>query len=222
MRKIINKILNRTKEIYAEKNNEKFLRENNMLTFFIFVDIFSILIMRLMQKMKLKIHPNIISIIGLNFVLSAAYFFFYNELIIGALCFYIHFILDGVDGQWARLTNKTSKLGARLDHYTHIIGNFSMYIGLLYSQYYLNDNLFIGIFLILVHYLGAIFVAPLIKRNNHMTIFPKIQLYYTSSEEAFLTFFLSPLFNIVNILFPISVILRYISYIIYLKIDRLK
>lgn len=207
----MNRILNIIKEIYAEKDGENFLRENNFLTFMIFIDIFSILIIRLMQKLKLKTHPNIISIVSLLFVLNAAYLFFHNKLIIGALFFYMHYILDGVDGQWARLIHKTSKLGARLDIYIHIIGNLFMYLGLFYTQYYLKNNSFIGGFMILAHYMGVILSRSFINQNNHFTIFKRVHLYYTSTEECFLTFFLSTLFNIVNILFPISIILTYIS-----------
>ena len=167
-----------------------------------------------MQKWNLNIHPNVITIGSLPFVLSAAYFFFDGQLIVGAICYFVYSRLDGIDGQWARLTGKTSKLGERLDYYIGTFGNLAMYFGLWYSQYYLNGDWLTGGCIIIAHYVIVISIWIFILQPHYGTIFPKVRSYYSAEEEAFGTFFLAPLINIVAILFPVVVILQLISFLI--------
>ena len=84
---------------------------------------------------RLHVHPNIITVLSFIFTVFSGYFFFCNRLILGAVLYFISYILDCADGSVARLTGTTSKFGERLDYYTDIFGNVFMYFGLWYSQY---------------------------------------------------------------------------------------
>jgi len=210
---MLNKIIN----IYTERPNEHFLKKEDCWVALIFAHPFSIPLIRLMQKLKLKIHPNVITIAALPLLLLTAYFFFDGKLMIGAFCYLGYFIVDGVDGKWARLTDKTSTLGERLDHYyLGPLGTLAMYFGLWYSQYYLQGEWLIGGSIIFAHYIIVVSILVFLQQPYYRTIFPMVRSYYSPDEEGFGTFFFAPLFNVVTILFPVLVMLQLISFIILL------
>jgi len=208
-------MLNKIRNIYTERPGESFIGNNVDLAAFIFTLPFAIPIIRLMQKLNLKIHPNVITLASLPVALAAAYFFFSDKLLIGALCYFIYYILDTIDGKWARLTGRTSELGARLDNYVGSLGNLAMYFGLWYSQYYLAGNWLTGAGIIIAHYIVVVCIRLFIKKPSYRTILPRVRSYYFS-EEAFGTFFVAPLFNVVTILFPLLVLFQFISFVILL------
>jgi hypothetical protein len=112
-------MLNRIRNIYTERPNEHFLKEKDNWAPLVFGHPFSIPLLRLMQKLHLKTHPNVITLASFPPILAAAYFFFCDKLLIGAFCYLGYFIVDGLDGKWARLTGRTSEPvlpGRRLDY----------------------------------------------------------------------------------------------------------
>lgn len=62
-----------------------------------------------------KITPNIISIISLIFGMSAAYFYFTNEVFYGGLFYLISYIFDAIDGKVARIKSSGKAYGEWLD-----------------------------------------------------------------------------------------------------------
>lgn len=167
-----------------------------------------------MQKLDLKIHPNVITFVTIPLIIFAAYFFFKGKLVFGACCYLAYFVGDGVDGKWARFTGKTSRSGEILDYYVGALGDLAMYLGLWYSQYYLKGDWLIGGSIVIAHYIIVVSTWIFVKQPYYKTIFPRIRSYYSSLEEGFGTFFFAPLLNMVTILFPVLVILQLISFVI--------
>jgi len=64
---------------------------------------------------KLKITPNIISVLSLIAGIAAAFLFFYQLFIYGALMLLVSAVLDLVDGTVARKTGKETNFGAVFD-----------------------------------------------------------------------------------------------------------
>lgn len=64
---------------------------------------------------KIGLSPHVLSFISLAFGLWAAWAFFLNKLIWGAILVQISFVFDCADGQLARYTGQMSKFGAWLD-----------------------------------------------------------------------------------------------------------
>ena len=201
------------KRIYTERPGEDFLIKQEAWSTKI-GRIFGIPLARALAKSPIRIHPNIISILSIPFAVLAGFFFFKNMLIYGAIFFFISFILDNTDGVLARLTNTTSQFGHKLDTYTDRLNNFVMFFGLWYSQYYINDQWFIGGSIFAVHYFIMFIGLFYIKSYKYKTVFPGVISYYHPLDEGFLTFFVAPLTGFFIYIFPVLVILQYISHIV--------
>ena len=170
-------------------------------------------------RLPVKVHPNVVTVFSLLFAIIAAFFFFNNQLIYGAIFFFISYVFDTADGTLARLTNTQSELGKRLDFYVDILGNIFMYFGLWYSQFYLYGQWLIGGSIIVAHYMVMAFGYMFIKNRTYKTIFPNICSYYSAADEGILTFFFVPILaffipGIFRLAFPILVILQFVSYVI--------
>lgn len=170
-------------------------------------------------RLPVKVHPNVVTVFSLLFAVIAAFFFFNNQLIYGAIFFFISYVFDAADGTLARLTNTQSELGKRLDFYFDILGNIFMYFGLWYSQFYLYGQWFIGGVIIAAHYFVMAFGYMFIKNHTYKTIFPNIYSYYSAADEGILTFFFVPILaffvtGVFRLALPILVALQFISYVI--------
>jgi phosphatidylglycerophosphate synthase len=208
------KKLTRIKKIYQEKEGENFIQKSESISIVLIGRFFGIPLARLITKIPFKIHPNIITIFSFIFAILAGYCFFQNLLIIGSILYLINFILDCTDGTLARLTGTTSKIGEKLDFYTDRIGIIGLYLGLWWSQYYQNNNWFIGAIIIITHYAIIFSGDKFVKNQKYKTIFPRVDTYYSPFEEGIGTFFIAPLLSIVTVLFPILVFLQALSYVI--------
>lgn len=170
-------------------------------------------------RLPAKVHPNVVTVFSLLFATIAAFFFFNNQLIYGAIFFFISYVFDTADGALARLTNTQSELGKKLDFYVDILGNIFMYFGLWYSQFYLYGQWFIGGAIIAAHYMVITFGYMFIKNRTYKTIFPNICSYYSAADEGILTFFFVPILaffilGIFRLALPILVALQFVSYVI--------
>ena len=170
-------------------------------------------------RFPIKIHPNVISIFSLLFAVIAAFFFFNNQLIKGAIFFFISYVFDAADGTLARLTNTESRFGQRLDFFVDILGNIFMYFGLWYSQFYLHGQWFIGGIIIIAHYFVMAFGYIFIKNRTYKTVFQKINSYYSAADEGIITFFFIPIItyfipSLFRIALPILVALQFVSYML--------
>ena len=200
------------KNIYTERNGEHFKKKSEPWTIIFIGRVFGIPLARIFAR--LKVSPNVITIFTVPFAFLAGICFFYNSLILGALFYFISYILDCSDGTLARLTNTTSKYGERLDYYTDITNNAPMYFGLWYSQFYLQGMWFIGGAIIATHYAIMVFGYVFLKKLTYKTISPRVCSYYMHADEGFLTFFFVPLTGIFYLILPILVLLQLVSYII--------
>ena len=204
-------------KIYSEKKGEHFIKEKEEWSVKI-GRLFGIPLARAINALPVRIHPNIISIISLILALEAAYLFFNNKLIVGAIFFFISYIFDCSDGVLARLTNTQSKFGEKLDFYIDITGNVFMYFGLWYSQYYLNGQGFLGGSIIAAHYTVMVFGYLFIKVRTYKTFSPRLSSYYSAADEGILTFLFAPITGYFTLILPILIILQLASYmILFLK-----
>jgi phosphatidylglycerophosphate synthase len=178
-------------------------------------------------KLPVKILPNHVTMVSLLFMIIAAIGFFYGNiwLVLGGILYYVGLVFDCADGTLARLTNTSSKFGERLDFYCDTVGNIFLYFGLWYSQYYLLGNWFIGGAIIVAHYAVMAFGYMFLKSIEYKTIFPKIGSYYGPADEGLITFCFLPIIaffipGAFQIVFPILVILQFISYLILFAIQK--
>ena len=213
-------IIKKIKKVYNQSDNENFLKETDFLVSVLFDRPITVPIVRLLQKSGLKIHPNYISLSSFPFILLAGLFFFNNELIVGAVFYLVYFIIDGIDGKWARLTCQASKLGERLDYFIAIIGGFVAYFGLWHSQFYCNGIPLIGAIIIVGHYVAIAFYGTLLENPFYNTGVPVVGSYYTPEEEAFFTFFIAAIFNVVTVAIPVLVFLQVVSFLTLFIIQR--
>jgi len=201
------------KSVYVGKFSS-FIGSHHFLTIVLFILWISVPIVLLLQKLKSRIHPNVITLASFVVGLSASYFFFEDRLFFGAISYFLFLVLDDVDGMWARLTGKTSHLGRMLDYYVGHIGTVSMYFGIWYSQYYTRGEWSIGTFLIAARYVIALCLQVLVESSTYGTILPRVSSYYSSQEEKFGTFFVAPLLGIVRTLLPILISIQLISFLV--------
>lgn len=91
---------------------------------------FSTLLVWLFQG--LSVSPNVISCVALLVGFSAIPFFLQMtpvSVLIGALIIELYYILDAIDGQWARLKDKKSLTGAFLDY----LSNYAIHLPILFA-----------------------------------------------------------------------------------------
>jgi len=203
----------KVRSIYSNRSH-KFIGNNHFLTTVLFILWISVPTVLLMKKLRLWLHPTAITLTSFAAILSAAYFFYEDRLVNGAILFLIFLVLDDVDGMWARLTERVSELGGKLDWYFCHIGTVAMYFGIWHSQYYLKDEAVTGVLLIVSRYIVALSLQVFLQSSGYKTIFPRVNSYYTSQEEKFGTFFIAPLLGIVNILLPILILIQLISFLV--------
>jgi len=166
------------------------------------------------SKLPFNVTPNAISVISLMPAILAGYCFFTNQLICGAILFFISFCFDCADGALARLTNQETDFGRKLDFYIDMIGNVFMYFGLWYSQFYLNGQWFWGGLIIFAHYCIMAFGYMFITDRTYKTISPSVCSYYCAADEGLFTFLILPVLNIFPIGLPVVVGLQFVSYLI--------
>jgi phosphatidylglycerophosphate synthase len=65
---------------------------------------------------RLRIHPNVITVVSIAFTVAAVPPFAEGHWLLGFFCAYAMSVLDSVDGKVARLTLTDSKIGNLLDH----------------------------------------------------------------------------------------------------------
>lgn len=189
--------------------------------------IFGVPLAKGIARLPIKIHPNIVTLFSLLLAVIAGFFFFNNQLVYGAVFFFISYVFDCADGTLARLTDTQSRFGQRLDFYVDVIGKIMMYFGLWYSQFYIYGQWLIGGGIIVAHYAVMAFGYMFIKVRTYKTISPYICSYYSAADEGILTFFFVPAItffipDVFRLAFPILVILQFVSYIALFLIQKEK
>lgn len=80
----------------------------------------------------LPVSPNAVTALGMLVGLGAGYMFAqgtYGDAVIGSLLFMVAVWMDHVDGEFARMTGKTSRFGHYFDHVAAMISYCAMFVG---------------------------------------------------------------------------------------------
>jgi len=111
--------------------------------------------------LKTRITPNQISILSTVIGLVGASFFFNGEyfyLILGGIIIHIHSIVDGCDGEVARLKLRQSKYGGWLDSVLDRYVDAAIILGLVYGYWSINGDItiwIIGFFALIGSFLNS-------------------------------------------------------------------
>jgi len=109
-------------------------------------------------SIKLRLKPNIITLIGLFIRLISLYFYIVFLPFLAIFFFVLGYILDAVDGIVARVTNKCSRFGALFDYHVDFVTRRIFYGALTIGIFLKYNNPFILI-------LGLVFVIFLLVRE---------------------------------------------------------
>jgi len=200
-------------KIYQQQPGEKIYKPEAPYERFLFVKIgliFSMPILRLLQKINIRFHPLYLSASGLILNIIAGLLFGAGYLKLGALAFFMAFIFDLLDGPWARLTNQSSSFTLKFDHFCDRVGKLACFIGLWYSQFYLSGLVLVGSAWIIIYYSNEIYATLFLPtrfanpRNMSFSVW----------EASFLIFIIGPILNMCNIFLPLAVVFLYLLYII--------
>ncbi len=99
------------------------------------------------------ITPNMLTISSLLLISMGGFILSQNHMIIGGMFVLLGGLLDGIDGELARITNRTSKFGAFLDSICDHSGDFALSLGLLWL--YLSSKASTEVVLIFVALFGS-------------------------------------------------------------------
>ena len=166
-----------------------------------------------------NVHPNIVTLIGVLFGISAFFFYTLGNLFyakIASLFFFVAACFDHVDGQVARKLNKTSTFGHYLDHVGVCSSYIFLFIGLgIYSDKNFNIGLSYGyvsalcVFLIMSirFYLERIKGGKAIEQSNILgfehedIIYIVIPVTFLNKIDVFLfySFIGTPIFLVITI-----------------------
>ena len=110
---------------------------------------------------KLRLSPNLVTLIGLTLAIVSAYFIadtsINNHFLFAAIIMFLSGIMDLFDGAVARLTDNVTKLGAFIDSLSDRIGEIAIFLGLT-IYFSMNDNA-LGASLALVALGGSLTVS---------------------------------------------------------------
>ncbi|MBP1971870.1 CDP-alcohol phosphatidyltransferase family protein [Cohnella thailandensis] len=114
----------------------------------------------------LKLSPNFVTIVAGILGVTASLCFGVNELALGAVLLQLHYILDCVDGNLARLTNKCTPLGAKLDKLVDQVVRLLLFVSLAYvaDVHSLLKVVFVGTIyldIFIVHF----FILPFLRTH---------------------------------------------------------
>ena len=114
------------------------------------------------------ITPTMLTISSLLLMLVSGFVLSQNHLIMGAIFLLLGGLLDGIDGELARVTNHATKFGAFLDSLCDHSGDFALSLGLLWL--YLNKRASTEVVLIFVALFGSMFGSLVRSRASMVGI----------------------------------------------------
>jgi len=160
----------------------------------------------------LNLKPNTVTILSGLIGVSSGLSFLYGYYSLAAILLQLHHVMDGADGNLARLTNQCTDFGAKLDKYTDQIVRFFLLLGIIVAAQapiWINGLLiltFVFDFFI-IHY----FVLPFMRKQ---------EIIRSKWKEWFLNRGIIPAFDIFTIYFIISLfaLFQWIDILIYVLI----
>jgi CDP-diacylglycerol--glycerol-3-phosphate 3-phosphatidyltransferase len=112
--------------------------------------------------------PTMLTISSLLLICVSGLVLSQNHLITGGIFLLLGGLLDGIDGELARVTNRTTKFGAFLDSICDHSGDFALSLGLLWL--YLNKRASTEVMLIFVALFGSMLGSQVRSRAGMVGI----------------------------------------------------
>ena len=91
-----------------------------------------------LYRRRIYVSPNLISFISFLMSLAGAAFLAFRSLILGGILVQVSSIVDGMDGEIARLFKRASKFGALLDSFLDRLADLSILIGIILALWPLD------------------------------------------------------------------------------------
>jgi len=123
---------------------------------------------------RMKIHPNIITLLSLILGIVAFLFYWRGAFWAGAIFLFLCGIFDTFDGEIARQTNKVTKIGGFLDSTVDRVNEFLIYLGL-FLYYYTNETF--ALFWIFTAMFGSMMVSYTRARGEGLGVSPQVGLF---------------------------------------------
>jgi CDP-diacylglycerol--glycerol-3-phosphate 3-phosphatidyltransferase len=131
---------------------------------------------------RLHVTPNGLTVVSLLVVIAAGGLLAIGQRIPAGVIYWLGVVLDGLDGELARVTKGESRAGAFLDSICDHIGDFAIYLGLL--AYELNQGEVLPAFLIFAAMFGSLIGSQIRSRAGMLGIDTKDIGIFTRFERA--------------------------------------
>jgi phosphatidylglycerophosphate synthase len=128
------------------------------------------------------ITPNILTISGLMTIVVSGFILARGYVVSGGCVFFFGALLDGIDGELARVLSSETRFGAFLNSISDHCGDFAVYLGLF--QLSLKRNLTANEILIFVALFGSVFGSQVRSRAGMLGIDTKDVGLFTRFERT--------------------------------------
>lgn len=138
-----------------------------------------------------KIHPNVLTFVGLVINIWAAFLFASGKMFAAGLVVVGASVFDMVDGRVARATSQVTRFGGFFDSVVDRYSDLALYVGLL--VYYASINRFFYIVLTAVVMTGSVMVSY--TRARAENAIPKCKVGFLERPERIVLIMIGALFN---------------------------
>ena len=138
-----------------------------------------------------KIHPNVLTFIGLVINIWAAFLFASGKMFAAGLVVVGASVFDMVDGRVARATDRVTRFGGFFDSVLDRYSDLSLYVGLL--VYYASINRFPYIVLTAIVMMGSVMVSY--TRSRAENSIPSCKVGFLERPERIVLIMIGALFN---------------------------
>jgi CDP-diacylglycerol---glycerol-3-phosphate 3-phosphatidyltransferase len=138
-----------------------------------------------------KIHPNVLTFVGLLINIWAAFLFASGKMFAAGLVVVGASVFDMVDGRVARATSQVTRFGGFFDSVLDRYSDLALYVGLL--VYYASINRFPYIVLTAIVMMGSVMVSYTRARAENSI--PKCKVGFLERPERIVLIMIGALFN---------------------------
>ena len=138
-----------------------------------------------------KVHPNVLTFIGLLINIGAAYLFAQGKFLIGGFVLIGAGLFDMVDGRVARETNQVTRFGGFFDSVLDRYSDLGVFIGLL--VYYASINRYFYVVLTAIVMTGSVMVSY--TRARAENTIPKCKVGFLERPERVVLIIIGALFG---------------------------